>query len=120
MRDFLGRNVRFVLCTVLTLTIAFNLFQILSGQYLSAIPAGIQIAVLYSVYTAKSWAHIAIRIWSFLLIVAGASLWLSALIGGPAFFYSIARVIVRTTVLLLGIYFFVYAKRALPSDGIAI
>ena len=95
--------------------LALNLLGLMSGIWITLLPIAIQISIIFSVYTRKTWAYLVVRVWSAICIFSGAALWLAVLLRGGEFSHSGGYMVFQTLVLLLGVLFFKSAKAVLSE-----
>jgi hypothetical protein len=120
MAQVLARHFRLVLYAALAVFLSLNSWALVAGNYTALISLTIEAVVLVSVYLAKPWAYIAVRVWACILIVAGAAMWLAVLFGGVAYFHSLGHAAFEVALLVLGLYFFSYSKSGLQVASRAI
>ena len=103
------------LYVVLGLLLATNFLALVTGHYLALLPLVVQFMVLGAVYFGKPWAHIVVKIWAFIVMLSGLAMWLAVLLDGPKYFHSSVNAVFNTLMLLVGLYFFKFAKPALQQ-----
>jgi hypothetical protein len=116
----LARGFRLVLYAALAVFLSLNGWALVAGNYAALLSLSIETVVLVSVYFAQPWAYIAVRVWACVLIAAGAAMWLAVLFGGIAYFRSPAHAVFEVSLLVLGLYFFIYSKSGLQQPSRAI
>ncbi|WP_445145051.1 hypothetical protein [Dyella sp. Tek66A03] len=96
--------------------LARNALTLASGEWLALLPIGIQATVVWTVFQRKPWAHLIVRIWAAICIVAGASLWLAVLLRGGEIVEPMGRVEFSTFLLIVGLFFMRRAKTVLSPQ----
>ncbi|WP_158755811.1 hypothetical protein [Dyella sp. S184] len=103
------------LYVVLGLLLAANIMSLLSGNLLALVSLAVQFTVLGVVYFGKPWAYIAVKLWAFIVMLAGLAMWLAVLLDGTKYFHSVFNAVFNTLMLFAGFYFFNFAKPALQQ-----
>jgi hypothetical protein len=101
------------LYVVVGLFLAINVITLLSGNLLALLALAVQFMVLGAVYFRKPWAHIVVKVWAVIAMLAGLAMWLAVLLDGPKYFHSVFNAVSNTFMIFAGFYFFKFAKPAL-------
>ncbi len=109
---------KFYIATIylfVAISLALNLFHLAYGSIGSILPISVLSLVFYCVYTRKSWASTLVKIWSFLLIIAGAAMWVAVFLDGDKYLHSTSNAALKTFSMIFGIYFFTFANQVLQT-----
>jgi hypothetical protein len=98
-------------------SLILNLFNLVSGEFISILPMATLSLVFYCVYNRKSWASTVVKIWSSLLIISGAAMWAAVFFGGETYLHSTSNAAIKTFSMALGVYFFTFANQVLQTKS---
>lgn len=95
--------------------LAINLLGLMGGAWITLLPIVIQTSIIASVYACKTWAYVAVRVWSVICIFSGTALWLAVLLRGGEFSHTAGYMVFHTFLLLVSVIFFKSAKVVLSK-----
>jgi hypothetical protein len=120
MQEGLVRGFRPAFYSTLPIFLVLYGLRLASGSYFALLPILVGLAAFAATFWHLTWALVAVRAWAALFILVGASLWLAVMVGGTSHLHSPVFAAVCTVMLVLGLYFWSYSKRALQRTSSAI
>lgn len=111
------------LYVTLGMLLVVNLLGLMGGAWITLLPIVIQISIIASVYACKTWAYVAVRVWSAICIFSGMALWLAVLLRGGELSHSAGYMVFQSLLLLISVIFFKGAKvvlsKRIPMDEVS-
>jgi hypothetical protein len=101
------------LYVVLGYLLLTNFRQLEDGHWMALLPVAVQGTVIASVALRVRWAYVIVRVWAAISILAGACLWMAILLAGGKMIEPTSVILFRTLGLIVGVFFFTYAKTSL-------
>jgi hypothetical protein len=117
MLNEMVRFYRRALYASIAILLAMNVATLMNGRFIALIPLSVQCLVLSSVYLKKSWAILVVKVWASLLMVVGLLMWCAVALDGRSHFHSLLEGVVNTLAMIMGWYFFRYARCALINSS---
>jgi len=112
-----ARFYRFAFLAVAGLSLVSAILSLAQAHLVALVPVGLDLVAIVAVALRKHWAYLVVVLWSLPGIFAGGAMWLAVLLRGGTFTQPVATVALRTLLLLVGLFFAVYARSSLEMSA---